>query len=287
VHVAIAPTSGGAALTDPPADTDTDGCSYALKVKPGTYSVTLSRSNSIDSAQVISPVKNVTVTAGGSVATQAQYDYAAKFNLIYAGNTSGVKLPTNLDTTYVSSYGAYVDSGTKTQISLHPFPSGYAGIAGKYVAPSTSVPAGCVSVDPLAWPAGTVSGVSLAAGVRQPAVAAAPQGQVTMNVPMGLATVKYTGAAYLFAVSATAPATTGDPGCGVSMTYTYGNVLTNGTTTVALPYGSWTLYADTSSSGSGKTAIAVANLGVVSGTRGYLSGSASTNVITVDPRGLG
>ena len=283
VHVTIAPTSGGAALTDPPADTDTDGCSYALKVTPGTYSVTLSRSNSIDSAQVASPVKSVVVTAGGSIATQFQYDYAAKFNLVYAGNISGVKLPSNLDTTYISSYGTYVDSGTKSQISLHPYSSGYSGLAGAYVAPSTSVPAGCISVDPAAWPAGTVNGVSLAAGVRQPAVAAAPQGQVTMNVPMGLATVKYTGVAYLFAVSATASAAAGDPGCGVPMTYAYGNVLTNGTITVALPYGSWTLYSSTSSSGSSKTAIAVANLALVTGTRGYLAG----NVITVDPRVAG
>ncbi|MCU1579258.1 MAG: hypothetical protein JWP19_1462 [Rhodoglobus sp.] len=283
VHVTIVPTSTGAALTEPPDNTDTDGCSYALKVTPGTYSVTLSRSNSIDSAQVGSPVKSVTVTAGGSVATQFQYDYAAQFNLIYAGNASGVKVPTNLDTTYISSYGTYVDSGTKSQISLHPFPSGYAGVAGKYVAPSTSAPAGCVSVDPAAWPAATVNGVSLAAGVRQPPVAAAPQGQVTMNIPMGLATVKYSGGAYLFAISATATAAAGDPGCGVSMTYAYGNVLVNGTITAALPYGSWTLYSSSSSSGSTKTAIPVSSLGLVSGTLGYLSG----NVITVDPRAAG
>jgi hypothetical protein len=127
-----------------------------------------------------------------------------------------------------------------------------------------------------------VSGVSLAAGVRQPPVAAAPQGQVTMNIPMGLVTVKYTGAAYLFAVSATPPNGTGDPGCGVPMTYNFGNVLINGTITAALPYGSWTLYGGTSSSGSNKTAIAVSNLGVVSGTRGYLSG----NVVTIDPRAV-
>jgi prepilin-type N-terminal cleavage/methylation domain-containing protein len=283
VDVAIAATSGGAALASQPDDTDTDGCSYALKVMPGTYSVTISRSNSIDSAQVTSPVKSVTVTAGGSVAAQFQYDYAARFNLVYAGGASGVKLPTNPDTTYLSTYGTYVDSGTKSQINLHPIPSGYAGMAGKYVAPSTSVPAGCVSVDPAAWPAATVNGVALAAGVRTPAVAAAPQGQVTMNIPMGITSVKQTSAAYLFAISATASAAAGDPGCGVPMTYAYGNVLINGTINVALPYGSWTLYSSTTAAGTTKTAIPVSNLGLVGGLLGLLSG----NVITLDPRVAG
>jgi type II secretory pathway pseudopilin PulG len=283
VTVAIAPTSSGAALTTQPDNTDTDGCSYALKVTPGTYSVTVSRSNSIDSAQVMSPVKSVTVTAGGSVAAQFQYDYSAKFNLVYAGNASGVKLPTNLDTTYLSSYGTYIDSGTKSQISLHPIPSGYAGIAGNYVAPSTSVPAGCISVDPAAWPAATVNGVALAAGVRTPPVAAAPQSQVTMNVPMGIASVSQTSAAYLFAISATAGAAAGDPGCGVPMNYSYGNVLVNGTINVALPYGSWTLYSSTTSAGTTKTAIPVSNLALVGGVLGTLSG----NVITLDPRVAG
>lgn len=281
VAVSIVATSGGSTLTTPVPVTDTDGCSFALKVKAGTYSVTLSRSNSIDNAQIASPSKSVVVVAGASVATQFQYDYASTFNLVYAGNTANVKFPTDLDTSYVNSYGVYVASGKKSQIALHPYGVGYSGIAGEYVAPAAG--AGCVSVDPAAWPAGTVNGVKLAAGIRTPAVATAPQGQATMNIPMGLVTVKYTGASNLYAISTTPPTGLGDPGCSLPMTYSYGSALINGTITIALPYGSWKLSRD--AAGTSALLIPTSSEGIVAGTRGYLT---STNsVVTIDPRAAG
>ncbi len=279
VSVTITPTSGGEALTDQPDNTDTDGCSYALKVAPGTYKVAISRSTSVDSVQVTAPFKSVTVTAGGSVATQFQYDYWGTFDLSYASNYSSGSspvLPTNLDTTYLSSYGPYIDSGPQSQINLHPIPSGYAGIAGKYVAPTQSG-AGCVSVDPAAWLAATVNGDDLDAGVRSAPVAAAPQGDVDMDIPMGVATVTFTTPAFLTAVSATAPSSVADPGCATAMTYSYGQVLKSGTTVVALPYGSWTLYSSTTATGA-QTVIAGAK--VAPNTLGYLTG----DVLTLDPR---
>ncbi len=274
VSVSITPTNLGAPLTAQPQNTDAQGCSYALKVVPGTYSVTISRSNSVNTDQVATPTTSVVVTAGGSVAAQFQYDYAAKFNLNYASNYTGSapKLPTNLDTTYLSTYAAYVDSGLKSQISLHPFSSGYAGIAGAYIAASGSGP-GCVNVDPAAWPA---QGSTLAAGVRSDPVAAAPQSSVGMDVPMGVANVSFTiNNYYLTAVSATGG--NGDPGCSVPMTYSFGKVLTLGSTTIALPYGSWTLYSSSTASGS-KTVIASSRITPV--TLGY----SASNVLTLDPR---
>lgn len=281
VSVSVTPTVNGAALTTPPDPTDTDGCSFALKVVPGTYKVAISRADSVDTQQVANPFQTVTVTAGGSVASQFQYDYAGKFNLTYANNVTGTtpKLPDNLDTSYFSTFGVYVDSGKKSQVALHPVPSGYTGIAGKYIAPSQSG-AGCVSVDPAAWPAATVNGVPLAAGVRAAPVAAAPQGQVGMGIPMGVVNVKNNGVAYLTAVSATAPSSAADPGCATGMTYSYGAVLINGTVPVALPYGSWTLYTSSTANGT-KTPISTSNLGIVGSLLGALLGG---NVITVDPR---
>lgn len=278
VAVTITPTSGGAVLTEQPEETDTDGCSYALKVAPGTYSVAISRANSVDQLQNAAPSKSVVVTAGGSVAAQFQYDYAARFTLAYANNYSATvpKLPTNLDTSYLSSYGISVIAGRPTTVNLHPFPSGYSGLAGKYVAPSQSN-TGCVSPDPAAWPAATVSGVPLAAGVRQPAVAAVPQGSATMNIPMGIVNVRHTTNAWLTAISTTAGAPAADPGCGVGMTYTFGQVLINGTVTVALPYGSWTLYSHTSANG---TLTPIVGTNLTSVQRGLIAG----NVITLDPR---
>ena len=235
--------------------------------------MTVSRSNSIDTDQVSSPSASVVVTAGGSVAAQFQYDYAAKFNLTYANNYTGpaAKFPTNLDTTYLSTYAAYVDSGLKSQISLHPFTSGYAGIAGAYKAASDSGP-GCVNVDPAAWPA---QGSTLAAGVRSNPVAAAPQSQVSMGIPMGVANVTSTSNRYLTAVSATGG--NGDPGCSVPKTYSFGNVLISGSVPIALPYGSWTLSSSTTANGS-KTVIASSRVTPV--TLGYSAGT----VLTLDPR---
>jgi prepilin-type N-terminal cleavage/methylation domain-containing protein len=284
VGVNITPTSSGAALQEQPAVTNSDGCSFALKVAPGTYSVTVNRSGSVDTNQLASPSKSVVVAAGGSVAALFQYDYAATFSLQYASNnTSGTPalLPTNLDTTYLSTYAPYVDSsGPKSQVALHPFSSGYAGIAGKYIAPTAGTQS-CVNVDPAAWPESTVSGKVMAAGVRSPNVAALPQGSTSMPIPMGLMSVKFSGAAYLFAVSTAGPSGSGDPGCAAAPTYAFGQVLKNGTINVALPYGSWVLYSATNAAGTLKTPVPASNLGLVGQVLSILGGGTT---VTLDPR---
>lgn len=286
VGVTISPTSGGATLQDPPAVTNTDGCSFALKVVPGTYSVTINRANSIDANQLASPSKSVVVTAGGSVAALFQYDYAATFNLAYANNnTSGTPalLPTNLDTTFLSTYGAYVSTGgAKSQMLLHPVTSGYAGIAGKYIAP-VSGNQGCINVDPAAWPEATVNGKLMASGVRTANVAAAPQGSTNMSIPMGIATVTMPSNSYLFAVSVAGPAGSSDPGCAAAPTYTFGQL--SGAKTIALPYGSWVLYYGSNSNGSGKIPVPAASVGVVGSLVGGLTSILTGGTtITLDPR---
>lgn len=282
VGVTITPGSTGKPLTQQPEPTDTDGCSYALKVFPGTYTITISRAGSIDSAQNPAPTKTLEVKAGGSVAAQFQYDDAATFNILYAANYTGPapKLPENLDITFVSTYGLYLQSGRPSQVKLHPFPSGYAGIAGKYAAPVVGVTGGCLSVDPGAWPEATVGGVMLASGQRTPNVAAAPKGAVNMSISMGVLNVKTTQDRYIFAVPATAPADANDPGCAVNTTYTFGKI-TAGTTALALPYGSWTLMQGTTANGSDKTAIPQSDISLLGSPLKLLAGSPVT---TLDPR---
>lgn len=278
VSVTITPTTGGAVLTEQPELTDTDGCSFALKVVPGTYSVTINRSNSVDQNQATSPTKSVVVVAGGSVAAQFQYDYAAQFSVTYASNypTPVPRFPTNLQTSYLSTYGVSLVNGTPSQVSLHPYSSGYSGIAGTYIAPSQSG-AGCVNVDPAAWPAATVGSTALAAGVRQPPVAAPPQGTTSMSIPMGIVSVRHTTTAFLTAVSATAAPAAADPGCATAMTFTFGQVLINGSTVIALPYGSWNLYSHSTANGT-RVPITGANL------TGLVRSLVGGNVITLDPR---
>ena len=283
VGVTITPTSGGAALAEQPAVTNTDGCSFALKVAPGTYSVTINRSNSIDTNQLASPSKSVTVTKGASAAALFQYDYAATYNLSY-GPGGGTLLPTDLDTTFLSTYGAYISTGgAKSQMLLHPVPSGYAGIAGKYIAP-VSGNAGCINVDPASWPEATVNGKLMAAGVRTGNVAAAPQGSVNMSIPMGSVSVTMpTNNTYLFAVSVAGPAGSSDPGCAAAPTYAFGKQ--SGSKTIALPYGSWVLYYGSNANGSGKLPIPAASQSIIGGLLGgivtVITGGAT---ITLDPR---
>lgn len=283
VGVTISPTSGGAALKDQPAPTNSDGCSFALKVTPGTYSVTINRSNSVDTNQATSPSKSVTVVAGGSIAALFQYDYAATFGLTYSA-ASGALLPTDLDTTFLSTYGAYVSSGgAKTQVLLHPVPSGYAGVAGKYIAPIPNGNQGCINVDPAAWPAGTVNGKALNAGVRMDNVAAAPQGSASMTIPLGSMTVTVPSNSYLFAVSTAGPSGSGDPGCAAAPTYSFGKL--SGAKTIALPYGSWVLYYGAYANGSGKLPVPASNVGLVGGLLGSVTsilGGGAT--VTLDPR---
>ena len=62
------------------------------------------------------------------------------------------------------------------------------------------------------------------------------------------------------------------------MSYTFGAV--SGAQTIALPYGSWTLYA---TNGFGvKSAIPATNVGLLASVAGLLSGTG--NIITLDPR---
>ena len=56
VTATVSPVSGGAvALDTQPPDTDTSGCTYALQVTPGTYTVALSEPNYIDITQAATP----------------------------------------------------------------------------------------------------------------------------------------------------------------------------------------------------------------------------------------
>jgi len=269
--------STGAVLDEQPAPTDSDGCSFALKVTPGSYTVSISRAGGVSTTHATSSSTAVTVAAGGSVGAAFQYDLASTYSLNYANNYAGPapKFPIDLNTTYFASLGSYIETGRKAQTSLFPSTSGYVGIAGNYVAPVAGT-AGCISVDPLSWSQGTVAGVALADGARPAPVAAKPNTTYSMGIPMGVLTVKSTGVGTLTAVSATPPSGLGDPGCASPMTYSFGQVLINGSTTIALPFGSWTL-SSTNSSGT-KSAITGANVAV--NTRG----SVTANTVTLDPR---
>lgn len=269
VTVTITPVSGGAAAVGTVPATDQDGCSYVFKVNPGTYTVAVSASNYVDYNQVASPSTSVTVAAGGSQTANFAYDKQATYTPKYASNFSGgsVKLPDSLVTNYLSSKGNYQVTNSAGVVNLFPVTEGYAAIAGSYTS-SASTTSGCLSVDPVNWPAGTVNGTNLAAGARQIA-AVAPGASGSIPVPMGVVKVTWPGGKAMTATGiGSSPVGTGDPGCAqpTNYTFTYATAPPTGSTVyLALPFGSWQM-----------SALA----GVAPATQGEMT----LTVVTLDPR---
>lgn len=287
VAVAIAPAAvpNGASAPTTPAVTNTQGCTYALKVKPGNYSVGVVESGNLDIKQVAAPKTTpVVVKAGTSSSVSFTYDTAATYTLKYASNySSSVLLPTDLETTFVSTLGG-VQTVKSAANPATLFPVAYTVMAGGYVAPIkddkgvvTNTP--CVDVDPSAWAATPGNG----AGQPLTAVAAPPGGTATVDVPMGVVRLpQMNGTATVVATSVGTKAN-GDPGCNTNKAYTF---TVSGQKDVALPFGTW------------KFSVVVLDLlGVVTAqspvtldadairTRGTID--KSTGAATLDPRPAG
>ena len=290
IPVSVVVKSGGVApgTIDP---TDSSGCSYVLKVAPGTYTVGVSKAGYISSqlsttspiSQLTSPTKDVTVVAGGSAQATFQYDQQATFNVTYGPTVSGQtpKLPTALATSFLTSSGVQKTVATTTSIqTLFPFSEGYSSVAGNYTT-SPSATAGCQSIDPVWWNAGTVLGTPLAAGTRSQ-TGVAPGATGSLNVPMGVVAVTWPAlnlSASIQLQSTAAPAGTGDPGCFTAPKYTYSfaSAPAGGSTSyLAVPFGSYQAY---SVIGSILTPL-LGTTSITNATRGEVTG----NVVTLDPR---
>lgn len=262
VSVSATPISGGAGV--PSVTTDAEGCAYLLQVEPGNYRIKVARTGYVDVDQQADPAVDVTVTAGNSVAASFQYDLAADFTAHLASNAaSAVAVPKDMDVSFVSTYGTSVMSGPTGQdrtFALHPFASGYSAFAGT-----------CAAADPQLWPART-DGTNEYVGERPAALAVAPGGSATIDVPMGIVQLSAAESGkYLRAVAESDPA--GEhPGCTTTVELHFDPVW--GVPTIALPYGSWSLYSGTWSS----------QTTVVSTMTPLTEGRVDAGVLTLDPR---
>ena len=282
VTVTAAPSStpnGAQALTAAPAPTDAQGCTYILQVVPGNYDVKITKSNFVDVNQLSSPVSTTGVAVSAAASVRLDFDNAGVFPITYAGGAP--KLPTNLGTSFLSTYGSYVTTSPNSSVKLYPFTAGYQVLAGNYVDPSLPS-GGCASVDPSRWLAGTSGGVVYADGTRPLAVATVPGGTaLPTDVSMGVLTVPVPRGQWLTAVSQpTGPTGTGDPGCAVGMVYNFVQQgSSDGTYTIGLPYGSWKIFTG-SSVGSTSTVIPTAQMIVLPARQFTPSG----DIVTLDPR---
>lgn len=292
IDVTVTPVSGGAtALAAQPPDTNAEGCSYALKIVPGVYDVTVSKTGWVGEDFATAPVRRVTVAAGAtSQAEVIYYDLASIFNVTYApGAPVGTKFPTDLGVSYVGGGGngkPVTVVGTPSSVKAYPGDE-YLVVAGTYVSPAQSN--GCASLDPSEWSASTWGAVNLGDGSHGDLIGAPSGATTAISVRMGIATVR-TGASggdwYITAVSTTPVAGSGDPGCGTAGTasaivYKFGQVLKRNTDTqIALPFGSWKLYY-------GTTAGAITTpFTTITTYSNAAPGMVSGNTVTLDPRPL-
>lgn len=287
VTVTITPNGGGAvALDTQPDPTNAEGCTYALQVKPGTYTVQLSRAGYIDAQKVSSPTASITVTAGATVNAPFTYDQAATYALTYAGGVSAFTA-TNFKTSFVSTYGITREAGAPATTKLFPWSSGYRVIAGEYVAPDGTGAGGCPAMDAVEWKSDTVGGTLLADGRSDP-VAAAPGGTVSSDVQAGLVRIKDVRQDnYLTAVPVSTATLPGQPACPSGVTLTFGRISSSGSKTdrvLLLPFGTWAIYSGTSS---GSTSTQLPSPSIQPLTNTVPTGMVAGNQVTLDPRAAG
>ena len=271
---------GATAPPEAPPATDTDGCSYVLKVTPGQYLLRVSKSDYVDVQQNLGQSEaTLSIAAGELKSVQFQFDQAARFALDLAPNQAGsLTFPSSVPITAANTYGNFHVSGTT--LRLHPFPSGYEFFAGWYKPlPVESSPnGGCLSPDPLEWP-GLPGGE---VGNRGESYTAAPGAQISsVPVRMGAVHVSLNNQQYVRAVAQPKLSGRDDPGCAESYTVEFARF--SGARTLALPYGSWKLEYRSGTSGGWSSMGTTGNYRIT----GFNSpGLLQDNIVTLDPREL-
>ena len=285
VAVTVTPVTGTGAetITDLILPTDAEGCTYALKVKPGTYTVKISRADSVTEKQETAPESQMAVVAAGATASAGfAFDYVGKITAKYATNytASAPRIPVDLHTSMVSTYGIYLNQATTSTatrtFSLHPFTGGYQVLAGKYANASDATMA-CASINPMNWPDAVNPAGSPISVVPPTIVTTGPSGTATVDVPMGVVAVKNSGASTvtLRALSTAPDPESGDPGCDINQTLKFADLAAGASAVIALPYGTWKIQLGASVVGVGALSVPPSALGTT---------LRSDGTILLDPR---
>jgi hypothetical protein len=291
VAINVSPNTGGGgtALASQPAATDSDGCSFALNVAPGTYTVTGTLTGGIDYQQKV-PASNtsVVVVAGQNTLVNFTYDLAGTFPLTYP---SGASVATNMPVTFTNPVGGFPEfvgagsppTGAPTSVKAFPYGDGYRMIAGTYVFAAGGGPSTCVDTDPASWPTAAADG---AISTPDQAVSVAPGGTAaSTSVPMGTLTVSgFPSGSFLTAVNATPPVGSEDPGCAAAETLTFAKA-TGTSQVIALPYGTWSLYYGSTKGTKTTNIVSTHPTWITLGGRGSID-STTTKTFTLDPRAV-
>ncbi len=272
VSVTITPNSGGggAALSAQPPVTDADGCTYALNVTPGAYTVSIAKSGNITPDGRTSVVVSA---AAGSIASKSfLYDQPATIVAQYATNAgTTAALPTGF--AGVLRRGSTTQTITSASTSVFPYTDGWTVLGGAY---SDT----CRAVDPTTWPA--ANSLATRPEILGGAVGGTPGQTDTARVAMGVFGIKLQGSNTVLTatVKNTSTQAGGDPGCSPSVTYTFTGLSSTTVKNVALPYGTWTLLEGTTTTNARTGATGVSAVPTATDVTVGMSG----NVVTLDPR---
>lgn len=251
-----------------PEPTDVQGCSYALKVVPGNYVVSIAKANGIgfDQKNVVTttPKTTVQVKAGSSASALFTFDVSAVMNLTY--DAQGATLPTDLTTTFTGTVGNPLVQAMGSTRSLRLFPSSYTVVAG-------SATSDCLSPTPASWMA---PAPDKAVGRAAEPLTLTPGSTVSATVPLAVTTVQgLPTSTYTLKAQSVAGPTGDDPGCATTPNFTFPSSRAS-SQKIALPYGTWRL-----SYASGSSTIPLGLLNIAPVTRGSVD---LLGTLQLDPR---
>ena len=238
----------GSTVTDSQT-TGVDGCAFFAYEPAGTYTVTLSSTGYVDDQNAAAPSQSATVSVGGIVPLQFQYDAAATVILTMVGKTGGAvpaAIPVGLWNTHTLPAGVRIFPGSgnpRTIGGLFPFSDGYEVWAGS-----------CLDANP----EGTNSaGAAIYPGATRPGIAnITPGGSVSTTLQMAETLVTTQTAGGVLRPGITITATHVAPtlplvesGCPSGEVYTLGTTNASGQLLAALPYGTWAIKAGITNGG--------------------------------------
>jgi type II secretory pathway pseudopilin PulG len=233
--------------------TTSDGCVFFAFLDPGTYTVSLNATGYVGRQGDQPATQTVAVTATQISTLQFDYDRAATLQVTLTAptGTPTTAVPSPVDLTVANSNltvgtksfsETVTGSGTpRTVTPLFPFASGYQVWAGD-----------CADADPALYPGGS----------RGPTLASNPAGTTAGTAALGVVTVtvRRTSATGALEPSATVRGLhAAGTGCTAGETLTSAT-LTNasGVLRLALPYGTWTIRATRTVSGTTRTGTSAA-----------------------------
>ena len=233
VPVRIVGTGVDRTLVTTDANAASAGCSFFGFLPAQTYTVSLNTTGYVDLQGTASPSQTVGVTGGQIASVAFVYDRAASLNLTIAGVNGGT--PANAMALSLGNT-AYLPAGTKafagtgttrTLTNLFPFNDGYDAWAGDC---ADADPEGKNASNVLYWP-GASRDTTLEVDPNVTTSGTVKAASVLINF------TRNTGSAAVSVVAVHAA----DAKCTSGSTLTVASFTVNGSTTVALPYGTWTL----------------------------------------------